>query len=164
MASFTQYWEVRSCLNESDKGNENKPLEHTAGDLFKKRGVAPGDRVYIVNIDRGILYLIGRLEVDKFVSFAEAQKLLGPDVWEDASEHLIAKPGSATPMHFARDVPLEITKQLLFHGVKGFQPLKFVGEDMLDRQALRGVRRLTEPSAHLLEKLLREDDRKTTKP
>jgi len=162
MACFTHYWEGSTCDNEMALGHENEPLEHTAGAIFKKRGVVPGDKVYVVNVLQGVLFLIGRFEVGKIVSMPEARKILGEDIW-DAPEHLIAKPGTATPAHFERDVPLETTQKLLFHGANGFQPLKFVGEDMLDRQTLRGVRRLTEPSAHLFEELLRENGKKRTK-
>lgn len=109
----------------------------------------------MVNNFKGDLVLIGRLEVEKIVSQVEAERLLGPDVWE-APEHVIAKPGSSTPKRFERIVPMEITKQLLFQGAKGFEPPKFESEDTLDRQTLRGVRRLSDGSARLLESLLPE--------
>ncbi len=153
MACFTHYWEGNTCKSMFLNGYEGQPLNHTAGKIFRQRGIDVGDKVYVVNVLKGILFLIGRLEVEMIASQSEAEKLLGNDLW-DAPDHLIAKPGSGTPMHFKRDVPLEITKELLFHGAKGFEPLKFVSEDALDRQTLRGVRRLTEGSAHLLDSFL----------
>lgn len=153
MACFTHYWEGRTCDAMLEEGYEGQSLDHTAGKLFRQRGVSVGDKVYVVNVLKGRLFLIGRLEVAKIVSKSEAERLLGTDLW-DAPEHLVAKPGSATPMHFEREVPLAVTKELIFHGTKGFEPLKFVSDDTLDRQTLRGVRRITEPSAHLFENLL----------
>jgi hypothetical protein len=93
------------------------------------------------------------MEVGKIVSKAEAEKLMGYEVW-DAPEHLVAKQGTGTPMRFERGVPPEITKELIFEGTKGYESLKFVSEGILDRQTLRGIRRVTEASAHLLESLL----------
>ncbi len=154
MASFTHYWEGNTCDLLFEDGHEGKPLVHTAGKAFTSRGVGVGDKVYVVNITSGVLYLVGRLEVAKIVSMSEAERLMGGDVW-DAPEHLIARQGSSTPMHFGQIVPLKITKALLFDGSKGYQPLKFVSEEILDRQTLRGVRRLTDSSALLLEKILR---------
>jgi hypothetical protein len=153
MACFTQYWKGNTCDEMFADGHEGQSLDHTAGKLFTQRGVGVGDKVYVANVLKGVLILIGRLEVAKIVSKSEAERLLDYDAW-DAPEHLIAKPGSPTPMRFKRDVPLEITKQLLFNGAKGFVSLKFVSEDLLDAQTLRGVRRLTEASAQLLDGLL----------
>lgn len=153
MGCFTHYWEGKTCQRMFEDGSDGRALDHTAGNLFTQRGVIVGDRVYVVNVVKGILKLIGRLEVGKIVSMAEAEKLMGYEVW-DAPEHLVAKKGTATPMRFKREVPLNITKELLFEGTKSYEPLKFVSEGILDRQTLRGVRRLTDASAHLLESLL----------
>lgn len=156
MASFTQYWKSTTCDAMFANGLDGETLDHTAGDLFTQRGVGPGDKIYVVNNFQGNLVLVGRLEVDKIVSQAEAERLLGTtDLW-DAPEHVIAKPGSSTPKRFERIVPMELTKQLLFQGAKGFESPKFESEDRLDRQTLRGVRRLSDGSARLLENLLVE--------
>lgn len=154
MACFTHYWADDTCEAMFGGGCEGELLEHTAGKLFVQRGVGPGDKIYVVNNLRGELILIGRLEVDKIVSQVEAERLLGSDLW-DAPEHVIAKPGSSTPMRFERRVPMELTKQLLFQGAKGFESPKFETEDRLDRQTLRGLRRLSDGSARLLDTLLR---------
>jgi len=153
MACFTHYWEGKTCDAMFADGCEGDLLDHTAGKLFIQRGVGPGDKVYVVNNLKGDLVLIGRLEVEKIVSQVEAERLLGPDVWV-APEHVIAKPGSPTPKRFERRVPMELTKQLLFQGAKGFESPKFESEHRLDRQTLRGVRRLSDGSARLLESLL----------
>lgn len=154
MACFTHYWEGKTC-DAMFANWEGEPLDHTAGKIFTQRGVGPGDKVYVVNNFKGDLVLIGRLEVENIVSQAEAERILGVDVW-DAPEHIIAKQGSATPMRFERGVPMEMVRQLLFQGAKGFESLKFESEDRLDRQTLRGVRRLSDGSARLLENLLVE--------
>ncbi len=156
MASFTHYWEGNTCDAMFADELDGEMLNHTAGKLFTQRGVGPGDKVYVVNNLRGNLVLIGRLEVDKIVSQAEAERLLGDNNLWDAPEHVIAKPGTATPMRFQRIVPIELTKQLMFQGAKGFEPPKFEQDDRLDRQTLRGVRRLSDGSARLLESQLAE--------
>jgi hypothetical protein len=102
MSYFTHYWEGKTCDEMFALGWEGKPLDHTAGKIFKRRGVAVGDKVYVVNIVKGILLLIGRMEVGQIVlSTQEASIILGYEAWE-APEHLIAKRGSATPMRWPR--------------------------------------------------------------
>jgi hypothetical protein len=83
-------------------------------------------------------------------SDAEAKVRLGYEPWS-AKEHLIARPGTATPTRLERVVPLEIVQRLEFHTTEGIKGLAFVDAEKLDRQALRGVRRLTQPSARLLD-------------
>lgn len=154
MASFTHYWDGNTCDAMFAHGLDGDMLDHTAGKLFTQRGVGPGDKIYVVNNFQGNFVLIGRLEVDKIVSQADAGRLLNDTELWDAPEHVIAKPGTATPMRFERIVPVELTKQLMFQGTKGFEAPKFESEDRLDRQTLRGVRRLSDGSARLLETLL----------
>lgn len=145
--SFTHYWAGDTLGN----NEEGQPLDHTAGDIFTSRGVRVGDNIYVVNIFRGELYLIGRFTVGELLfSDAEARRRLGYEPWS-AKEHVIARPSTSTPTRLARVVPLEIAKRLEFHTNEGVKGLAFVDAALLDRQALRGVRRLTAPSAKLLE-------------
>ena len=155
MASFTHYWEGHTCKAAVDRGDDGRPLGHTASRLFSRRGVTVGSRVYVVNISKGSLFLIGRLEVGQIASREKAKRLLGPNLW-DAPEHLIARADAGTPMRFRRQVPAEVTKRLLFESANESKPLKFVSVDALDGQTLRGVRRLSDSSAALLEEQLKE--------
>src|SRR5213078_2324028 len=95
--SFTHYW-AGETLGYNEEG---KLLDHTAGSDFTKRGVKIGDNIYVVNILRGELYLIGRFTVGEFLfSDTEAQARLGYEPWS-AKEHVIAKRGTGTS-HKAR--------------------------------------------------------------
>lgn len=154
MASFTHYWAGGQCDYYYSMDVEGEPLDHTAGNLFRQRGIADGDKIYVVNVRKGKLYLIGRLRVDKIVSTTEAERLLKTkDLWE-ANEHVIALAGSATSKKFRNMIPLEVTKKLLFESGGKYKPLYFESEGVLDCQTLRGVRKLTDSSAILLEKFL----------
>lgn len=147
---FTHYW-TGSAREENEEG---APLDHTAGNDFIKRGVKVGDNVYVFNILRGTLYFVGRLTVGEILfSDAAAEKRIGYTPWS-GNEHLIAMKATATPMRFQRQLPTKLVKRLEFHSPSGVKGLAFVNDAELDRQALRGVRRLTAPSAKLLEEIL----------
>lgn len=153
-ASFTHYWSTRQCDYYSSINVAGELLDHTAGNLFRQRGIACGDKIYVVNVRNGKLHLIGRLRVDMIVSTTEAERLLKTnDLWE-ATEHIIALPGSSTAKRFRKIIPLEVTTKLLFESGGKYEPLLFESAGVLDRQTLRGVRRLTDASAILLEKHL----------
>ncbi len=152
---YTQYWS-RDWLQYKAKKDEF--LDHTAGNqFFRKWGIIRGDIVYIVTVNKGYLYLISRIEVDKVCSQQEAEKIFGTsDLWE-GKDHLIAKSGTEIPMRFDRQIPLGVTKRLRFLSPTGkVKSLKFISKTELDRQTLRGVRKLTSESAAELDKLLKQ--------
>jgi len=155
MTAFTHYWKNDTFEQMRANGNEGKPLDHTAGNTFANVGVKRGDSVYVLTVKEGELFLVGRMTVSKIVhSDAEAQSLLGYDVWP-ASDHLIASENECTPMRFRRRVPLEIVKQLRFDSKAGPKPLTFTAEGRLDQQTLRGVRQLSRMSVGLLDSILK---------
>lgn len=150
---YTQYWSKEWLQDQRMAGD---PLDHTSGNQFRRKwNVTRGDFVYIVTVSKGQLYLISRIEVDKICSQEEAEKLLGTsDLWE-GKDHLIAKPGSGIIVRFDRQVPLNVTKRLRFLTPTGkVRLLVFTSPTELDRQTLRGVRKLTSTSAAELDKLL----------
>jgi hypothetical protein len=162
MAAFTHYWKNRTWKWHVDDDREGLPLDHTAGNQFRKRGVETGDRIYVVTVLKGKLFLLGRMTVDGFISQAQAMKEVEEGVW-DAVEHVVSKKGTA--MNFHRQVPDSIVKQLLFlscphedeaTGRIAFQEreLIFRRKGILDEQTLRGVRRLSPDSARLLDTLI----------
>src|SRR5689334_10151533 len=112
---FTYYWKNEFCEPE-EEGAPERYLNHLAGSRFLKRGVKPGDFVYLVTVKKGELYLVARMEVGEIVDTQEAAILLKRDPEElwDAEEHLMAKPGSGTCMIFDRWVSLDVTKSLRF--------------------------------------------------
>jgi len=150
---FTHYWQNSTWRNAQERGN-GQSLKHIAGNLFKKRGVAVGDVLYVVTVLSGTLFLCGKLRVGKICDVYQAAKDLDcepQDLWE-ASEHIVAS--DATPMRFDQSIPLTVTANLRFVQPKGFAGLKFVVPGYLDQQTMRGVRQLEPSSAAELDSIL----------
>src|SRR5437899_9179219 len=60
---FTHYWANDTWAENSHA--EGEPFRHAASNLFRSRGVASGDFVYVVTVQEGKLFLAGRIEVDR---------------------------------------------------------------------------------------------------
>jgi len=156
MAYWTHYWTNDTFRYEAEFGRDE--LVHTADNVFRQRGVAPGDVVYVVTNLKGTIYLIGRMVVDRVLDQQAAEKLFGLDVWQ-ADDHLIAR----EPMSKCRynvTVPFRKLKDIEFITDTGLDVIKFdqrVGADphTVDRQTLRGVREITASTAGLFDSLLR---------
>jgi len=148
---YTHCW--KSTIQRTDA--EGALLCHDAGRGFKKKGITTGDRIYIVTVSQGQPYLIAAFTVaEPPISYDEACQRLSNNLWnEDDPDHLIAQPGSETPMRFKRAIPLEMARRLRFYSPEGEKALKFISENAIDKQTLRGVRRLTADSAGLLDTL-----------
>jgi hypothetical protein len=153
---FTQYWANRTCNDSVTYGRSGKLLDHTAGNRFREHGVEAGDTVYVVTVRQGRLFLVGRMSVWKVCDEAEAVAALDYDPWE-ARDHILA--ACATRARFDFEVPLEVTKRLLFQSSKFSKPPLFIEPGVLDHQTLRGVRELDPASARLLDELLPSDER-----
>ena len=130
-------------------------LIHTAGELFRSRGVKPGDFVYVVTVLSGKLFLCGRMEVELILTQKEADEHFGRGVWQ-GTEHLLTSPEKATRRHFDLRVSLRTTEELQFETKQGPKPPYFKSHDVLDEQTFRGVRKLTRKAAELLDSLLLE--------
>lgn len=147
-SSFTHYW------SETTQFEQGAPFDHTAGNRFIRSGVTTGDRVFGISVRRGVPILVGRLvAVSSPVTYDDACTMLPYEPWE-ADEHIIAAPGTASEQSEYREIPLEILQHLRFHSPGGETALKFVSKTRLDQQTFRGVRRLTDESAELLESLI----------
>jgi hypothetical protein len=72
---FTYSWQYAEARKESEAG----PLRYAAGSRFSRRGIEPGDFVYIVAVHRGRLYLLGKMQVREIVSKDEARRILGAE-------------------------------------------------------------------------------------
>lgn len=154
MRYFTHYW-ANWWLTSPEKLGE--VLDHTAGNQFQRRGVGPGDVIYVVTVQDGGLHFLGRFEVEVVCSQKEAEERLGTtDLWE-AADHAIAKLGTATPIRTDRIVPQKLVRELTLFGRDGRinQP-KIRAGGRLDQQTFRGVRELTQESAATLDALLGE--------
>jgi hypothetical protein len=141
--AFTHYW---TC--DSWEGYRGDLVTYTAANLFRRRGLKTGDRIYIVSNLDGRVRLGAAIDVAAVVGRAEAKKRFGREVW-DASDFAIA----ITPVSFDPDqeVPTVIASRLRFlPSGKGLKHAK----GRLDQQTLRGLRELTPESAMLLEGVL----------
>jgi len=101
------------CFREEEFENQCRhmdgdPVEHTAGELFRRRNIGMGDYLYVFCRCQGDLFLIGRMQVHAVMDYEEAAEFLNnSDLWE-ATDHVVAVPGTGTIARFDRVVPLPI--------------------------------------------------------
>jgi hypothetical protein len=88
---WTHYWTNKTVRDlQSSADSRAYLVGHTAGNMFRQRGVAPGDVVYVATRLDGTITLLGRLEVSDIVDQRQAAKQLKTtNVW-DASDHVLA--------------------------------------------------------------------------
>lgn len=157
MRYWTCHWQNRFWR--TDINQEGEPLQASGSNLFRKRGVAPGDSLYVLSLRGGALLFGGRMTVGDIVSRDEAVRLRGNESLYDASEWVIAVEGSGTNLDLHRELAPEVARELQFVSAttkpKG---LFFVSPTQLDVQATRGVRELTLESARLLDRTLEITD------
>ncbi len=114
---FTHSWQYSEARTKSETG----PLCYAAGSRFARRGIEPGDFVYIVAVRQGQLYLLGKMQVGKIVSKDEVRRILGAEPY-DLPEHLIAS--ACTPAQLTK-VPVVLAKELRFVGGARQEALAF---------------------------------------
>ena len=148
---FTHYWKNSTWTDGSE--SEGEPLDHTASNLFGKRGVTKGDLVYVLTVKRGLLYLCARLEVDRVTSQEDAEQQFGEEVWP-AKDHIIASPKSGTLQRYGQHLPPATARELRFVTSGGTVGPVLTPGGLLHRQTMRGVRELTPTSAALLDRYL----------
>lgn len=159
---FTYCWKH----SEMRRYPDGAAVRFAYGSQFRRRGIQPGDQVYVVSIHKGDVHLLSKILVGQVTSSVDDFRLAIGEEPEPAAEYLIAE--AYTPARLVK-LGRELTQALRF--VRGQQQVGLVfgkGGD-LDRQSLRSVRRLARESATLLDKLLpglhfahslHEDDRK----
>lgn len=149
--AFISGWRRDTWQGSAERGEAGELLTHTASDQFASRGIAPGDRIYVLGNDAGRLIVIGRMTVDEIYDLAEARRRFGSQVW-DANWH--AEGVDATPMRFDRVVPEREARKIT--GASG-TPLKIDPRRYrLDNQTLMAVREITPQSAAILDRVLSE--------
>ncbi len=133
---FTHYWQ-------REPASEQSPAvcSQAFSSQFRERGVSAGDRVYFVSYYSKRPFLVGAITV-----------AAPPQALDDGGERIEAIAGSGAVKDFGRTIPLETVKAIK-RADTGLG-LKFVTDDTLDSQTLRGVQRITPESAQLLEQLL----------
>ena len=134
---------------------EGEPVRSSGSSRFSKRGVSPGDVVYIVSILDGILLLGGRMMVGELVSRAELVGRTKHDRYYDAPEWIVAQADSGTRLDLHRALDPALTRRLRFNSRKSKPKTPFfVSEGKLDGQTTRGIRELTPESARLLDRII----------
>lgn len=154
---WTNHW--RNIYWNEDSNLANEPVSCSGGSQFRRRGIARGDRVYIVSILAGRLLLGGRMTVDRIVPLKEALRITGSRSLYDAPEWIVGQEGSGTPLNLHRQLAPEVTRRLRCVTASGEKGFFFIpGTDSLDAQATRGVRELTMESAELLDRIISATD------
>lgn len=148
---FTHYWNKDAWENARSSGEEGIP--YAFSNQFRKRGVAPGDYIYVLTVIAGDLFLGGRMEVGQILDQAEAERRRGEKL-SDGADHAFALKDSHTKMMFDRKVPKHVVRKLV-SVTEGKKSVLVFGEDgKLDQQTLRVVRELTLGSAQLLDEFI----------
>ena len=186
-SAFTLLWANDYCKRLKKAGDEGRELRvlfggsHQSQPSLTKYGVGPGDYVYPIRVQRGALFVISRLCVERFVSVGQylAQTLAPPEeyrrlhvwelsdrLWADHPElgHLIpwgclvevALGSEGFPMRFDRAVPPEIVQELRYISTRGERAIKHLDGGLIKScvSLQGGVYRLSNASAALLERVL----------
>lgn len=156
--SWTYLWKNEMWIKKTeDLRFGEKYLRYAAGDQFTKRGVSPGDSVFIVTVRKGIVYLGGVIRVELVTDRKTAAQALGLQndrLW-DASEFIlpapsnedIFRPNLALGNRFVDDMQL-------LHGKGEIKSPKRDASGGVDRQTFRGIRQLVAGEEEKLEALL----------
>ena len=136
-AAFTHYWE-REKLAPSD---EPRYCTRAFSSQFIERGISAGDRIFFVCYYGKRPYLVGAITAAD-----------DPIELDDGGERIDAAPGSGSLMDFERSIPVDVARAVV--RLPSGEGLKFVSEDVLSSQTLRGVQRISADSALLLDGLL----------
>lgn len=152
---YTLYWRNESVdefVHVYGVNGEDAPCNLVYGGK-RLLSVENGDFLYVVTVRKGLLHLLGRLEVK--VTGRRQDSSPYPGETEDDNQGYEAE--AFDPMYVRTDnvVPLEITDQIRCIATDGsITPLKFTAPGILDQQTLRPIRELTEASAALLDQVI----------
>lgn len=155
---FAAYWTIPNCDKYERGKEEGEPLTRAASVWFEEPYLHIGDVLYPMTIRQGKLYLIGRLEVGRFLTASQASECFGSDALDKL--YVVARPGSEKPKCFRRQLEDMLVRDIRFIDHRGkevrfkYEPQK--GE-FLKQQTLRGVRELTRASAERLNSVIDAD-------
>lgn len=138
MAHFTYLWTNECRLDCINAGWEGKPLDISAGSAFTKRNVKKGDTMYVVCVDKGLVYLVGRMKVARILARnVYDSEFDTPNLWP-GDEVVIGENGTPCRFHFT--IPPDALKMLRFEGKA--EHLLVEGGKLVEPQSLRSVREL----------------------
>lgn len=113
MRNSTCHWQWKYWRPEYNKPFE--PLTAAGTNVFLQRGVKPGDRLYIVTLTEGILYLGGRITVARIVNRPAAVRRTGnSQLYEYADEWALGDAKEGTLLHLQRKLAPELTERIRF--------------------------------------------------
>lgn len=154
-SAFTHHWKI-DTWNLTRRLSDHEPFKHTGGGEFRRRGVEPGDLLFGITVIDGKMYVGGWMRVNQILTQKQAERYLGrSDLWE-ALEHCVCEQEDCSRLIFDLVVPDPIARRLRFESGGEPRPLVFTPSGAIDKQTLRGVRRLTSESADLLQQLVAE--------
>ncbi len=149
---WTVHWQNRYWHNRSNP--EGEPIQAAGSNQFIRRGVSPGDSVYVVSLRAGRLLLGGRMTAKKIVSRDEASRITGSSNLYPAHEWVVDPEREGTRLNLQLGLDAELAKKIRVITKSGVIAYTFVTEPELDTHTTRGVRELTPESAALLDRIL----------
>jgi len=150
MAHFTYLWTNECRLNHKEMGLEGEPLNLSAGNAFTKRRVKKGDTMYVLCVDEGRVFLIGRMKVARILPREVYDSEFDNHGLWAGDEVVIGENG--TPSRFDFTIPPDKLRDLRFEGKA--QRLLVKDGKLVEPQSLRSVRELHWESVAELNKLL----------
>jgi hypothetical protein len=128
-------------------------LLHSGSDDFARCGVRPGDRIYVLTLAQGVLYLGGRLQVARVIARADAIRRFGEAAIGPGAHQAVAVRGLAGA--FLPDLPVPAALSAALRVLSAAGPRPLVYPDLWGQEATmgRGVRELSAESAERLDAL-----------
>lgn len=147
--NWIQYWTGDTV----DDNLGPDPLNHTADNAFRKKGVEPGDTIFVLSFRNGNLYVVGRLVVAEILDQKPAERKLGQRLWK-AKDHVIGEPGRSTPVRDDAIVPPDRIDEIGFLDDSGARSHPKRNHGKLEPQTFRHTRRIDSSTAALFEDVL----------
>lgn len=152
VAHYLLYWKLD--VGEREAIAEHRTTAYAASNALRK--VKPGDVLWIVNVQQGHLYLIGRLQVEFVVDdTAIAQELVDPqpDTWYEADWYAISNRYNIEPMRVI-DIT-GVAPQLRFNSPVA--PMLDVAGGRVDAHQLTGLRQIMAETSEMLDDIWYND-------
>lgn len=152
VAHYLLYWKLEP--EEREAIAEHRSTAYAASNALRK--VKPGDVLWIVNVQSGRLYLLGRLKVEFVVDdTAIAQELVDPqpETWHEADWYAISNRYNIEPMRVL-DVT-GVAAQLRFNSPVA--PMLDVVEGRVDVHQVTGLRQIAAETAEMLDDIWYND-------
>jgi hypothetical protein len=149
MSAFIQYWDTAEWRRQQSR--DGRALDYISGDGFNASGIKLGEYLYVVCVEDGQFFLLGRMIVDYILSPDEAKSIRGEAIGT-GQEHLLSE--SQTPMRFNRVVAEQVVMKLRFDDDR--TPPSDPPERVDVYDPARPLRRISRESAILLDHIIDE--------